>query len=271
MQGIKVALCQLAVGTVVPDNRKRALDMLKEAANSGADIAILPEMFTIQYQPKLFAAAAENCIGGETFAMLEEAAKSTGMTIIGGSIPELSDGRIYNTSMVFSGDGSFVGKYRKAHLFDVDIKGSNFRIMESDTITPGDSTPLMVEAPIKTAVSICFDIRFPEMAELARESGADLLALPAAFSSVTGPRHWELLLRARALDAQLFVAGVSPAQTKYAHGHSMITTPDGTVLYSCGALEKVAVVDLPLSMLAEMRESIPLETCRRRDLYRIET
>ena len=139
--------------------------------------------------------------------------------------------------------------------------------MESDFVAPGNDGPLVIAEPIQMGVSICFDVRFAEWMHLFMEAGADLIALPAAFSPATGPKHWELLLRARALDNQLFIAGVSPAQSPYAYGHSLIATPDGQVQYALGERAETAVWDIDLSAVPSMRESIPLRTSRRTDLY----
>lgn len=266
---MKLALCQITVTEEKKQNLARAKEALYRAADKGAALAVLPEMFSIAYVSKLFREASEPCPGGESTALLSEAAKETGLFIIGGSIPELSEGRLYNTSMSFGPDGTYLGKYHKTHLFDIDIPGK-FRFMESETISPGNGYPLILDAPLKTGVAICYDIRFPEWARLIMQQGADLLALPAAFSRATGPRHWELLLRARALDNQLFVSAVSPAQSANAYGHSLVATPDGAVLYSCKEQEEVAVVELDMGMLEEMRNSIPVRRNRRTDLYRLE-
>lgn len=265
---MKVALCQLHVTDDKQDNLLRAKKMLLRAADGGAELAILPEMFCIAYVPALFSGAAEPCPEGPSGQMLSAVAKETGMFIVGGSVPEQCDGKLYNTSMAFGPGGGLLGKYRKAHLFDVDVPGK-FRFMESETIAPGGGYPLMLNAPLKTGVAICFDIRFPEWARLAMQQGADLLALPAAFSRNTGPRHWELLLRARALDNQLFVAAVSPAQSKSAYGHSMLVSPDGVVLHDCGEEESLAIVDADPALLEEMRTSIPVRANRRMDLYQL--
>lgn len=266
---MKLALCQITVTEEKKQNLARAKEALYRAADEGAKVAILPEMFSIAYVPKLFREASEPCPGGESAELLSEAAKETGLFVIGGSIPELSEGRLYNTSMSFGPNGTYLGKYRKAHLFDIDIPGK-FRFMESETIASGNGYPLILDAPLKTGVAICYDIRFPEWARLIMQQGADLLALPAAFSRNTGPRHWELLLRARALDNQLFVSAVSPAQSANAYGHSLVATPDGAVLYACKEQEEVAVVELDMGMLEEMRNSIPVRRNRRTDLYRLE-
>lgn len=265
---MKLALCQLDVVANKADNIMRARDMLYRAADQGADMAILPEMFTIAYVPSLFLGASEPC-DGETAHMLSMAAKETGMCIVGGSFPEQEGGKLYNTSLSFAADGSLLGKYRKAHLFDIDVPGV-FRFMESDTVSRGENLPLILsDAPLKTAVMICFDIRFPEWSRLVMQEDCDLLALPAAFAHTTGQRHWELLLRARALDNQMFVAGVAPAQSKSSHAHSMLTSPDGKVIVDCGTEECMKVVNVDAAILEEMRSSIPVKTARRRDLCEV--
>lgn len=266
---MNIALCQLHVTDNKQDNLRRAKQMLFRSADRGAQMAILPEMFTIAYVASLFRGAAEPCLGGETFRMLSAAAKQTNMYIVGGSIPERDGDALYNTSMSFGPDGRLLGMYRKAHLFDIDVPGV-FRFMESDTIARGDGYPLLLPAPLKTAVMICFDIRFPEWARLAMHAEADLLALPAAFSLHTGPRHWELLQRARALDNQLFVAAVSPAKSKSAYGHSMLASPDGKVLCDCGEDETLQVMQADPALLMEMRNGIPVRAARRLDLYTLE-
>lgn len=266
---MKLALCQLDVTTNKSDNLFRARYMLKRAAEQGATLAILPEMFCIAYDSKLFLGASEPCPGGDSFAMLQETARETGMFIVGGSVPELCESKLYNTSISFGPDGAFLGKYRKAHLFDVDVPGK-FRFIESEIITKGDNYPLLLDTPMKTGVAICFDVRFPEWARIIMQQDADIYALPAAFARNTGPRHWELILRARALDNQLFMAAVSPAQSGNAYGHSMLVSPDGVVLHDCGEEEQLAVLEADPALLKEMRDSIPVRKNRRLDLYKLE-
>lgn len=268
---MKLALCQPAVGEDKKQNLENARVLLLKAADAGAEMAILPEMFNIVYRARFFEGAAEPCPGGETSGFLREIARETGLYLIGGTVPEREGERLYNTAMIYDGAGAFRGKYRKAHLFDVDIPESNYRFHESDVFAPGNEPPLLLpDAPMPAAVAICFDIRFPEWARFAMDGGAELLALPAAFAMATGPRHWELLIRARALDNQMFVAGVAPAQSPYAYGHSMVATPDGRVLRDCGAEPGLAVVEIDRGIVRDMRMSIPVKALRRKDLYRLE-
>lgn len=263
---MKLALCQLLPTEDRLANIERARQMLYRAADKGAEMAILPEMFTIPYAAKYFSPAAEPCPGGESFEMLSRVAGETGLFIVGGSIPEKDGNLIYNTNMTFASDGTYLGKYRKSHLFDVDIPGA-FSFKESDTITRGNNYPMMVDGPLRMGIMVCFDVRFPEWARIAMDEGADLLAVPAAFSCNTGQRHWELIMRARAVDNQVFMAAVSPAHSEFAYGHSLVITPDGKVLHDCGEDESLAVVELDLDLLQELRNSIPINSARRKDMY----
>ena len=253
---MKTALCQLAVTSDKSQNIRNAYSMLCTAKSKGADIAILPEMFCISYRPKLFRDAAEQIPNGEAYNMLRRSADELKLSIVGGSIPEISGENLYNTCLCFDNSGELSGVYRKAHLFDVDFEG--VCVTESATITAGEKPPLILDFPIRTGVSICFDIRFHEWVALARENGAKLFALPAAFSVKTGRKHWELLLRARAIDNQFFVAGVAPAASPYSYGHSMLISPDGEVLCDLGEHECVEVVDINPDDVDRMRRSIPL-------------
>lgn len=257
---MKLAICQLAVGDDKEKNIARAQAMLDCAGEAGADLAVLPEMFCIRYTLRLFESAAEP-LRGACFDVLSAAAAKWRMAVVGGSFPEAFDGKIYNTSPVFAPTGELLGAYRKAHMFDVDMEG--FRFFESDAISPGDEPPLAFEAGgMRVALSICFDVRFFEW--IARAQGAELFVLPAAFSRATGPLHWELLIRARALDNQMFFAGVSPAQSSSAYGHSMLAAPDGSVLADLGEGEELRVLDIGSDAVELARKRIPLQTSRDR-------
>ena len=247
------------------ENLKKAYSMLKEAKAQGADTAILPEMFCISYRRSLFRKNAEILGEGDAYNMLQHAAAVLHLNIIGGSVPEICGESIYNTSMCFLCDGTFSGAYRKAHLFDVDFENTHFR--ESDVITAGNGKPLFLDIGLKAAVSICFDIRFPEWARIAFNEGAELLCLPAAFARATGKAHWELLLRARALDNQMYVAGCAPATCEFSHGHSMIVNPNGEVICDLGEDEYVKTVELSHEAVERMRRAIPIKEARRTDLY----
>jgi omega-amidase len=174
--------------------------------------------------------------------MLRDAAKSNKVFLIGGSFPESDEHeaqgqaqgrRLYNTCLIFNDQGELVGKHRKIHLFDIDIPGKQ-RFKESETLSPGNALTIVPSPYGPIAVAICYDLRFAELALLAASRGCKMLVYPGAFNTTTGPLHWELLLRARAVDTQCFVAGVSPARnaesTYQAWGHTSIVSPWGNLL-----------------------------------------
>lgn len=197
------------------------------------------------------------------------------MYIIGGSVPEIDvEGKVFNTSMSISPKGDLIAKHRKAHLFDIDVPGG-ICFKESDVLSPGNSATAF-DAPslgCKIGVSICYDVRFPELAMVqSRDLGATLLVLPGAFNMTTGPAHWELLLRSRALDNQVFVAACSPARDEnggyVAWGHSMVVDPWGKVLESAEEGESLVVCEIDLTRVKEVRGAVPTGMQRRVDMYR---
>lgn len=267
---IRLSLCQLSVVSDKADNLRKAETMVTQAANEGAKIAVLPEMFNCPYQSELFPEYAEAYPKGETISLLSELARSKNITIVGGSIPERDGDKIYNTSFIFDNKGSLAGRHRKAHLFDVDIKDGTF-FKESDTLTAGDSITVVEQDDLIFGVGICYDIRFPEMAMKMADKGAKILIYPAAFGTVTGPAHWELLMRARAIDNQVFVIGAAPAQTigaKYqAYGHSIAVDPWGRVLSQAVEHEVMVTLELNLGLIDKVREELPILKHRRKEIY----
>ncbi len=265
----KIALCQMSVLEDKARNEQKACEMLVEAAHQGAWLAILPEMFNCPYELHCFADYAQTAQESSALRKLAQAARQLGIWVVGGSIPELENGKVYNTSFTFSPDGQIVAKHRKAHLFDVDLPTLSFR--ESDAITPGQELCIVPKAPVPLGVAVCYDIRFPEWTRMLALSGAKLLALPAAFGQETGRLHWELLLRARAVDNQIFIAGVSPAPVSgmayQPYGHSMLIDPWGRILAQAGQEETLLVCPLDMDALAQARSNLPVLKHRRPELY----
>jgi len=267
---IRVSLCQLSVVSDKAENLRKAATMVTQAANEGAKIAVLPEMFNCPYQSELFPKYAEVYPEGETISLLAQLAKSKSIAIVGGSIPERDGDKVYNTSFIFNNKGLLVGRHRKAHLFDVDIKGGTV-FKESDTLTAGDDVTVVEQDGLVFGVGICYDIRFAEMARIMTDKGAKLLIYPAAFGTVTGPAHWELLMRARAVDNQVFVIGAAPGQTlgaQYqAYGHSIAVDPWGRVLSQATEHEVMVTVELNLGLVDKVREELPILKHRRQEIY----
>lgn len=276
MSKLKIALCQMMVDK---DSKKtnilKARNIIYEAADKGADIIALPEMFNCPYNNKYFREYAETYPSGETLNMLSSAARERNVFIIGGSIPELDDkGRVFNTSFIFDNKGILIGKHRKMHLFDIDIK-NGVKFKESEVLTGGNEIAIVGTPWGKVGIAICYDIRFPELIRIMALKGAKIVFIPAAFNMTTGPAHWELLFKSRALDNQIFVAGISPARNEnysyVAYGNSLVANPWGSIISRLNEKEGILIQDIDLEYIDEIRESLPLLKHRRGDIYRIDT
>lgn len=286
----RLALCQMPVTPSKRDNLATARSFLARAAAGGAHVAVLPECWNSPYDTAQFAAYAEPVpdaggVGDDgkapSVALLVEAAREHGLHVVGGSIPEAGeDGGVYNTALVVAPDGAVIAKHRKVHLFDVDCSSTGGIVFtESDTLSAGgaltafDVAASAPAAPLTVGLGICYDIRFPDMSlALARRLGARLLVFPGAFNMTTGPAHWELLARARALDSQCYVALCSPARVEGAPGytpwgHSCVVDPWGEVLTSAGAEEGIVFADVSADRVDQVRTMIPTGKQRRPDVY----
>ncbi len=265
---MRVAVCQVNPGEDVEKNLRAAEELLAEAAEAGADLAGLPELFTYMGPAVRHAEVAEP-VPGPTSERLAEAARRHRMWILGGSIYEREGDRIYNTSLLFDRAGEVVARYRKVHLFDVDLPGQP-PIRESATFTPGEQMVTAEVEGVRVGLSICYDVRFPELYRMLVAQGAEVLCVPAAFTEETGRDHWEVLVRARAIEDQCFV--VAPAQwgpwgpardNRRCHGDSLIVDPWGRVLARLGEGVGVAWADLDLEELRRVRERLPALRHRR--------
>ncbi|KAF7830430.1 omega-amidase, chloroplastic [Senna tora] len=302
----KIALCQLSVTPDKERNIAHARKAIEDAAGKGAQLVLLPEIWNSPYSNDSFPIYAEDIdAGGDaspSIAMLSEVSRLLKITIVGGSIPERSGGRLYNTCCVIGTDGKLKAKHRKIHLFDIDIPGK-ITFMESKTLTAGE-TPTIVDTEVgRIGIGICYDIRFQELAMIYAARGAHLLCYPGAFNMTTGPLHWELLQRARATDNQLYVATCSPARDTrsgyVAWGHSTLVGPRkhaesletkgklllfhqkkggggggggglfGEVLATTEDEETIIIAEIDYSLIEERRTSLPLTKQRRGDLYQL--
>lgn len=267
---LKIALCQLSVKADKRENLNQAAQMLQEAASAGAQVAVLPEMFNCPYDIHRFRDYAENIPSGETTSQLSNLARTHALFLIGGSIPELVGDLLYNTSIVFNPQGEIIAKHRKAHLFDVCVK-NGIEFKESQVLSAGNTCTLFETPWGKFGLEICYDIRFPELTHKMAKEGAQLVIVPAAFNMTTGPAHWELLFRSRALDNQIFMLGTSPArnlQSSYvAYGHSLAVNPWGQVLAQLDEKPGVLIVELDLTKIEEVRDALPIWKQRRENLY----
>ncbi|XP_076004729.1 omega-amidase NIT2 [Genypterus blacodes] len=271
MTKFRLAVIQLQVSSVKADNLSRARSLVKEAAGQGSKVVLLPECFNSPYGTGFFSQYAER-IPGESTQVLSEVAKENKVFLVGGSIPEDDGGKLYNSCPVFGPDGTLILKHRKIHLFDIDVPGK-IRFQESETLSPGSSLSVFDTPFCKVGVGICYDMRFAELAQLYSREGCQVLVYPGAFNMTTGPAHWELLQRARALDNQVYVATASPARDESASyvawGHSTVVNPWGEVISKAGAEEAVIYADIDLQYLADIRQQIPITAQRRSDLYAV--
>lgn len=272
MRSVKVALVQMRVTEDKERNLRSAADAVRRAADAGAQVVCLPEMFVCPYERRAFLAARE-ARGGRIWSALAQMAAESRVVLIGGSFPEAAEGRLYNTCFVFDAAGRQIARHRKVHLFDIDIAGGQ-RFRESDTFSPGADLTVFDTPFGRFGVEICFDIRFSELTQLMALRGAEAVFVPASFNMTTGPVHWQLLFRARALDAQLFLLGCSAARdagSRYvAYGHSLAVSPWGTVLAELGAQPETLLATLDLDELLRTRAQIPvMGGARRTDLYEL--
>ncbi len=265
----QLALCQMKVVMDKKKNLAAAESMIREAADKGARVVALPEMFNCPYSNQYFRVYAEG-ESGETVKFLSTLAKELKICLIGGSIPELEEDHVYNTSFSFNEKGEMIGKHRKIHLFDIDIKGG-IRFMESETLTPGETLTILDTEFCRIGVAICYDVRFPELFRKMTLEGVRLAVLPGAFNMTTGPAHWDLTMRARALDNQIYFAAVSPARDTegpyQAYGNSCVVNPWGDFCGRTDARESIVYAKIDLDYLEEVRNQLPLLKHRRPALY----
>lgn len=268
---MRVALIQMPVTPDKQENIARACRAIREASSNGADVAVLPEMFCCPYDNSCFFSYGEES-GGPAQQDLSALAGELGIYIVGGSIPELEGDSIYNTSYVYGRKGELLARHRKVHLFDINVQGGQ-RFMESDTLSPGNAITTFETEFGTCGLCICFDLRFEELARCMCLRGSKVLFVPAAFNMTTGPAHWELLFRQRAVDNQCFTVGVSPARDEaasyVAYGNSLAVDPWGTVLCRAGAEETILYADLDMARLEAVRAQLPILSARRRDLYEV--
>ena len=269
---MKAALVQLLNTDDKAYNLAHARELIGEAARGGADLVCLPEMFCCEYRNRSFVAAQEPR-GGPACAMLSEAARENGVYLIGGTIPEAEDGRLYNTAFVFDRGGAELARCRKIHLFDIDVKGGQY-FKESDTFTPGSEVCVFDTEFGRLGLCVCFDIRFPELTRLMALSGAWAMFCPASFNMTTGPAHWELSFRGRAVESQLYTLGCAPARdvngSYVSYANSIVVHPWGNVIARAGAEETILYADICPEEAASVREQLPLLSARRTDVYTLD-
>lgn len=272
MEKIKIAAIQMSTVADKMENVRTVKTYLEKIKDENPDFVILPEMFCCPYQTENFPIYAEK-EGGPVWQQLSGYAKQYGIYLIGGSMPEKdAEGNVYNTSYIFDREGKQIGKHRKVHLFDIDVKGGQ-TFKESDTLTAGDRETVFDTEFGKMGVMLCFDIRFPELSRMMVNDGAKVIFVPAAFNMTTGPAHWELSFRTRALDNQIYMVGCAPARDVSAGyiswGHSIVTDPWGRVTDMLDEKKGILLAELDMDYEEQVREELPLLKSRRKDIYQL--
>lgn len=272
MTRIKIALCQMNVVDNKEENLKKASLMIAESVKENVDFIVLPEMFNCPYSNDKFIEYGEEEKTSETLSIISKLANENKVYILAGSIPEKENDKLYNTSYLFDKNGDIIAKHRKMHLFDIDVKGK-ITFKESDVLTAGDNFTIANTEFGKIGIGICYDIRFPELARIMAQKGALILFYPGAFNMTTGPAHWELLFKSRALDNQVYCVGVAPALNEdasyHSFGHSIITSPWGDIISEASEKETLIISEIDLSEIKKIREELPLLKNKREDLYEV--
>lgn len=278
----RVAAVQMVSTADVQQNMDSAHRLIAQAAERGAGLVVLPENFAVlDGGPQSRFAEHEGDLQAPLQGMLSQAAQAHGIWLVAGTMPlitrpristdhaaeRVSDGRVRPASLVFDPQGQLVARYDKIHLFDVEVSDKQACYAESDSFEPGD-TPVMVQTDSgQLGLSICYDIRFPELYRHYFDHGVELVTVPAAFTKVTGQAHWEVLLRARAIENQCYVIGAGQGgvhnERRETFGHSMIVDPWGKVLDMLPAGEGVVVADMDCEAQQDIRRRMPVLQHRR--------
>jgi predicted amidohydrolase len=269
---IRVACVQMTSRQDKDANLDRARALVARAASTGADVVVLPEKWNLIGSADDYRAAAEPLEGGPSTQAMSEWARTLGITLVGGSITERREGRekLSNTSTVFDADGRLVAVYRKIHLFDVEVGGQVYR--ESEAEEPG-TEPVVAQAEgWSIGLTVCYDVRFPELYRILALGGAELATVPAHFTTPTGKDHWHVLLRARAIENQFYVAAAGQVGEtipgKPAYGRSLIVDPWGIVLAQAPDEETVVTAEIDRARMRDIRAKLPSLANRQADAYR---
>ena len=269
---IRIACVQLTSRADKAANLERTEQLVARAAATGADVVVLPEKWNGIGDAAFYHGSAEPLEGGESVAAMSSWARTHGITLVGGSIVELREGREKrsNTSLVFDSNGEIVATYRKIHLFDVEVGGVVYR--ESESEEPGEEAVVTDVEDWKLGLSVCYDVRFPELYRILALGGAQFVTVPAHFTTPTGKDHWHVLLRARAIENQLYVVAAAQVgetlRGKPAYGRSVIVDPWGVVLAQAPDEQTVISAELDRAHLEDIRAKLPSLANRQAHAYR---
>ncbi|XP_058839007.1 omega-amidase NIT2-like [Topomyia yanbarensis] len=272
---LRIALLQLDGFPTKKEAIANAINLIRTVVkDKRAQLVVLPECWNSTYSTAEFARTAEFIPKGETSVALSNVASELGIYLIGGTFPEKDGDKLYNTCPVWGPKGQFMGKYRKMHLFDMDIPGvCTFK--ESSVLTAGNQFFTFNIGELKVGLGICYDQRFAEFAAVYQQLGCDLLVFPSAFDVFTGPMHFELIAQARALDNSMFVVLCSPARDVskdyVVYGYSTICDPWGRVVCHGKEGPTMLSAELDFNVCTEIRKQIPVVYQKRTDLYELHT
>ncbi len=262
-----IAACQMNSGPKKSDNIEQAFALIRKAKLRGAEFVALPENVFFMGPESERHANAEP-LDGPSFKAFATLARDLKMTLLLGSGLEAGapSGKLYNTSVLYSPDGVTLAVYRKIHLFDVDV-GDGQKYFESEAVAAGTDIVTAQTSVGCLGLSVCYDLRFPELYRQLVKQGATLITVPSAFTLMTGKDHWEVLLRARAIENQCYV--IAPAQqgkhgpTRHTYGHSLIVDPWGLVVARASEGVGLAVAEVDISLLERYRREFPALKHRR--------
>ncbi len=278
----KIAAVQMVSTADIHQNLEAAGRLIKHAAEQGASLVLLPENFAVLDGGPL---RQYGEIQGDKDTLLQkflsDQSKTHGIMLVAGTIPLISrpvssdknqpdllqDSRVRPSCLVFDTEGIVIARYDKIHLFDVVIDDKQAEYSESRSFEPGDEV-VTLDTPLgHLGLSVCYDLRFPELYRKLFEAGAEIVTVPSAFTRTTGQAHWETLLKARAIENQCYVVAANQGgkhnETRETYGHSMIIDPWGTVLDSVAEGEGVAIAEVNLERLAQIRDNMPIDSHRR--------
>ncbi len=273
----RVAAIQMVSTANVEQNLETAARLISKAADEGANLVLLPEVFAVlEGGPMRQYAEKEGDPDGLIQGFLAQQAQRHQLLLIGGTIPlltrplqnstqgvdEIDDGRVRAASLVYDGEGKQIARYDKIHLFDVKVNDQQSQYSESRSYEAGDEVVCVKTELGILGLSVCYDMRFPELYRELFRRGAEIVTVPAAFTKVTGQAHWEVLLRARAIENQCYILaagqGGRHSATRETWGHSMLIDPWGEIIAEIAQGEGIAIADIDLQALADIRQRMPI-------------
>ena len=273
---LKVAAIQMVSGFSLNQNLEQAAELIDQASNQGAELILLPENCLMFSASRFLSLATSEKDSQKILDFLSETSKRYGCYLVAGSVPVVSSrlNKVFSASIVFSPTGEELARYHKIHLFDVDIDDDVGAYRESDTIEAGDSLSYFDIGKLRVGLAICYDLRFPELFRALSKQGCHVLLLPAAFTQHTGALHWEVLLRARAIENQCYVLAANQGgehvgesgKVRKTYGHSMLIDAQGSVLNELSTGKGICVGAINLNELNQLRSQMPVLSHRKLDV-----